>query len=994
MKSIIRQSLLPLLALLAGCTQVQREPRPEADAGRPSPTPAASGAATGTAGGAVTTGARADAGTAQTPPWNFMSLSTGGVDPFLQAHPSYDGRGVLVLIFDTGVDMAITGLGSTSTGAPKVIDARDFSGSNTVTFQRAAISGTESDRSTMVGGLRLHHLEAITPQPVDGIWYVGVLDESRFRASTVRDFDGDGESSSMFGALLYRASDGWRVAFDANVDSSMSGEKSVGTYRERRETFGFLKTGADGPAPLTVAADIDTAAHRVGLIYDMDGHGTHVAGIATGFGINGEKGFNGVAPGAQVIACKIANDTAKDNTTTGSMKRAYLWAAHLADSLESGRTPVVVNMSFGIGAAYEGKADIERFLDTLLPSHPNLYVVTSAGNEGPGISTVGIPAAASRVITVGALLPRGIGRDTYAAALDQDIIWNFSSRGGEVDKPDVLAPGTAVSTITRFSFDARLSGTSMASPYAAGVVALLLSALRQEDSTWMPTQALVRRALRSSAHPLASYAAIEQGGGVIDVGRAHELLRRWHRGGFAADLQEYVISTQSPNYPDGRGPTAFWRSGYVPGDDWRQTFTVARAVRAGGDPDFFRAYTLESTDPWMKPLQGVVYIKGSSSTQVDVIYDRDRMKEPGIYSGRITARRASAGGEAAREDVEFELTNTVIVPYRFAQEKNYTVTTPSYRLPAGGYRRFFFAPPPGAASLAFTLSVPKDSRANVSGWIMDRNGYTVNYLPRVKGSERTEGTNTVPVADLGAGVIEVVVQAEAFEGRGDSSEFALTVAAQMLDVKAEVTGTGAAQTLAVQAVNTGNESFDADVSYTIRGYGRTVGDTLRSDLLHRPIRMGKDDGAIWLTVRFSPESYMRSTDILARIVDAHGAVQAEETFNSPEEKLFLPNFDRDTATYALEIIFGAANFEPHPPIPVEIVEEHVRSGDPKPLASLGGTELVPYVPRGYLTKLGAPIPIPLGYQGLGEVTVKPRGREQGITFPFRFERLTDAEAHP
>jgi subtilisin family serine protease len=981
---VLIPALSSLILALAGCTQVGREPRADAAAQTPASSPAA-----------VTTGARQD--TAYLPPWNFMSLSTGGVDAFLQTHPTYDGRGVMILIFDTGIDMSIPGLQRTSTGLPKVVDAIDFSGSNVVRFRRATITGGESDRVAAADGVpaRLHHLESLVPQPVDGVWYVGAIDESKYRSSSVRDFDGDGESTSFFGGLLYRAADGWRVVFDTDVDSSMKGEKPVGSYRDQRETFTFKRPGAFGSSPLTFAPTIDTLSRSVSLLYDMDGHGTHVAGIAAGFGINGEKGFNGIAPGAQLIAGKISADTAKDNTVTGSMKRAYQYAAHLADSLQPLHTPVVVNMSFGIGSAYEGRADIERFMDTLLPAHPNLYVVTSAGNEGPGLSTVGIPASSSRIISVGALLPRGVGHDTYAAELGGDVLWNFSSRGGEVDKPDVVAPGTAVSTITRFAFDPRLSGTSMASPYATGVVALLLSAMRQEDSTWMPTQELVRRVLRSTARTMPEYAAIEQGGGIIDVRHAYEVLRRAHRNGFASDLQQYTISTYSPNYPEEHGPAAFWRSTYVPTSDWRQSFTITRVAPRGDDRDFFRAYELESTAPWIKPVQSVVYIKGNNPAQVDVTYDRDLLKEPGLYSARVIARRASSSGTAPREDVEFELTNTVIVPYRFSAEQGYAVTTPTYRLPAAGYRHFFFAPPAGAAALTFTVNVPKGSSSNVSGWIIDRNGYNVNYLPRVKGSERGEGSNTVSMSDLGSGVIEVVVQADAFEGRGDSSTFSLTVTATMLDLRTTTTEIGGAQVLNVVATNTGNDILAGEISYTMRGFGRVLHDTLRGDVLTVPIRLSKDDGAVWLTPRFTPEAYMHATDILARVIDAHGAVQAEETYNQPETKLFLPNFERDTATCYLQIVFGEANYERPQDIPVDIVEEHVRSADPKPVGgAIGGLELVPYVPKRFSTKLVSGIPIPPGYEGLAEATFKPRGREQTISFPFRFPRPADAEARP
>lgn len=973
-------ALLSAIALsLPGCTQVARESHPAA--AEPMPATVSTGGAKGPAG--------------YLPPWNFMSLSTAGVDTFLLAHPTYDGRGVVALIFDTGIDMSITGLQRTSTGLPKVIDAIDFSGSSVVRFRRATVAGSESDRTASAEGvpIRLHHLEGITPQPVDGIWYLGSIDESKYRNASVRDFDGDGESTSTFGGVLYRSADGWRVAFDTDVDSSMKGEHGIGNYREGHETLGFKRAGTTGQPPLTFAATIDSAAKSVSFLYDMDGHGTHVAGITGGVGIDGQPGFNGIAPGVQLIACKIASDSAKDNTVTGSMKRAYQFAGHLADSLQRSHVPVVINMSFGIGSAYEGRADIERFMDTLLAAHPNLYAVTSAGNEGPGISTVGIPASSSRIISVGALLPQGVGHDTYAATLGGDVLWNFSSRGGEVDKPDIVAPGTAVSTITRFSFDPRLSGTSMASPYATGVVALLLSAMRQEDSTWMPTQALMRRALRSSARTMPDYAAIEQGGGIIDVRRAYDFLRQAKRSGFAAGLQEYTISTSSPNYPDGRGTTAFWRSSYVPGDDWRQSFTIARTPRPD-DGEFFRAFTLESMAPWMKTVQNVVYIRGSAPAQVDVIYDRDKLKEPGLYSARVVARRASADGEPAAGDVEFELTNTIVVPYRFSAEKDYTVTTPTVTIPAGGYRRYYFATPPGAAALTFTLSVPKGSRSNVSGWIIDRNGYTVNYLPRVKGSERGEGSNTVAAADLGPGVIEVVVQGDAFEGRGDSSTFSLDVSAVMLDVRSSVASIGGSQVLSVQATNDGNEIVQGEFSYNVRGFGRVIRDTLRGDVLKIPIHVRKEDGAVWLTPRFAQEEYMRATDILARVVDARGNVQADETFNRPEVKLFVPNFERDTATYYLQMIFGRSNYEQPQDIPITIEEEHVRSSEPKPFGGLSGTELVPYVPKEFTTKLQSGIVIPVGFEGLGELAFKPRGKDQVITFPFRFPRSSDTEARP
>lgn len=911
------------------------------------------------------------------PPWNFMSLDAAEVDLFLREHPTYDGRGVLLLILDTGVDMGIPGLRKTSTGEQKVVDALDFAHSNVVACRKETATA-----GRVRGRKELRNIDSIIPAPMPGEIYVGWIDEALYRNSSVRDFDGDGSSESLFGLLLYRSAEGWRIVVDTDGDGDLADETPITSYRERFQTFGFKQRGGGEPT-LTIAASIDTAARRVALHYDMGGHGTHVAGIAAGFGINGEPGFNGVAPGAQIISCKFSGDTAHDNTVTGSMKRAYDYAARLADSLAPLHMPVVANMSFGIGSAYEGRGEVEAYLDTLIPNHPNLFVVTSAGNEGPGISTVGLPAAASRIISVGALLPKGIGRDGYNASIDRDIIWDFSSRGGEVDKPDVVAPGTAVSTVPRFSYDPEASGTSMASPYTAGVVALLLSAMRQEDSSRMPTQEAVRRALRAGAIPLPDYAAIEQGGGLLNVRRSYEILRDYRARGFTDNLQLYTISTLSPNYPDGNGSTAFWRSGFVPGDDWRQNFRISRyipRIDGSADQDFFRAYTLESTAEWLSTVQKTVYIRNRSSAEVDVMYDPSKMTDPGIYSSRVVARRAQASGPTPASEVEFELLNTVIVPYRFDAANSYRIATPEYLLPAGISRRFYIAPPAGASAIRFTLAVPKGTRSQVSGKIASRQGETVAYLSRAYGIERDRASVIVPIETLGDGVIEVVVQAEAFDGRGGISTFSFEAEAIMLDATVDLEDDGGVWSIFVNAYNTGTEPIEGSFSYTIKGYGRTFSDTMTSDQWRRTMTMRPDDGALWVRVALSEADYMRSTDVLVQLVDDGGAVQAQESLNGLEAWLFLPNFNRgDTNRYHLRIQYAAAFEGKLAPVAVNITENHVHPAEPRSLGGFGGSEIYPYLPERIGSRL-PPIDTPDGYQTLIDITFKPRDQEESITW--------------
>jgi hypothetical protein len=236
-------------------------------------------------------------------------------------------------------------------------------------------------------------------------------------------------------------------------------------------------------------------------------------------------------------------------------------------------------------------------------------------------------------------------------------------------------------------------------------------------------------------------------------------------------------------------------------------------------------------------------------------------------------------------------------------------------------------------------------------------------------------------------VIEVVIHSDVFDGGGGPSDFSLDVRAVMVDVTPEVIARGAARTLELGIRNSGSKIIEGAFSQTIKGYGRTIRDTMRADTFSMPIVMRKGDGALWISPSFTPEGYLRSTDIHARIIDSEGNVQADESFNQPAVWLFLPNFERnaDSTRYRLEIIYGAANDGKFAPLPITIVENHVRPSDPVPLGGYGGLTLVPFVPRRAVSQIGD-LQIPPGYHGLGEITFKERGADQPISWEYPIPR--------
>ena len=102
-----------------------------------------------------------------------MPLASTNAWAYRQSHPTYDGRGVVIGILDSGLDAGIPGLWLTSTGERKLLDLRDFSGEGRVTLEPLAFS---SD-TVVIGGSRLSGLRRVAALNAQGPFFSGVLAE-------------------------------------------------------------------------------------------------------------------------------------------------------------------------------------------------------------------------------------------------------------------------------------------------------------------------------------------------------------------------------------------------------------------------------------------------------------------------------------------------------------------------------------------------------------------------------------------------------------------------------------------------------------------------------------------------------------------------------------------------------------------------------------------------------------------------------------------------
>lgn len=655
----------------------------------------------------------------------LLPRSSIGADQYLAEYPTADGRGVVIGILDSGIDVGLPGFQVTTTGDRKVLDARDFSGEGRVPLERIRpTAGT-----VRVGNEELAGLEAVASMASQP-YYGGVLVEHRLGDP---DIDGNGSVADTFALVVARTTQGWAVFADTNRDGRLDDETPVHDYLVAGEYFGF------GRRRMTLVANLDeeNGEPRLDLFFDNSSHGSHVAGIAAGHGMFGVEGFDGIAPGAQLVAAKISNNLRGGITVTGSMLRAMNYVADFAQ--QRGR-PLILNMSFGVGNEQEGAAAIDSIINEFALKHPDVLFVISAGNEGPGISTIGFPGSAEFAVSACALFP-GVftGPRPEGFATDADAIAEFSSRGGEVAKPDLCAPGVAFSNVPPWNAGDEISpGTSMAAPQLSGAAALLQSAMA---AAMRPARAVdLRQALVASAQDARGGMVLDMGAGIPKVRAALDWLRAGHQAGL------YSIRA----LPDGGNTSvldaAYRRGGLATAGDTIQRFQV---TSVGGQPA--ARFLLRSDASWLRAPASVELAGGPAT--VTVRYDARQLRTPGLYTGTVWAIPATdtLAGQA------FRLTNTVVVPQRLEQP-----FVEGRDLGPGRLRRYFFDV--SESSGGFTVEMElryATQRGSLYLFEPDGKAFRGDRSIEAGGGAPSKVRLTVRADDLVPGVYEAVIVAPA-----------------------------------------------------------------------------------------------------------------------------------------------------------------------------------------------------------------------------------------
>ncbi|MEW4487034.1 S8 family serine peptidase [Thalassoglobus sp. JC818] len=641
-----------------------------------------------------------------------------GATRFLTANPEYDGRGVIVAIFDQGIDPGASGLSVTTTGAPKIIDLIDGTGSGDVPMKPAKL---ESDGTITSLTDRTLSIDPDWSNP-SGKYFVGVKAAfdlyphdlvSRLQAEAKEDFikaqrpreiqliedeqaaDGDEarkeaaarlealrEAVKQFKApgpvldcITFHDGDHWRAVIDLDEDGDLADETPLADYRVEHQfaTFG-------GGAELNFSVNIFDDGKLLSIVAVCGNHGTHVAGIV-GANYPDNPSRNGLAPGVQFISVKIG-DTRLDGMETGvALMRGLARTAELNCDL--------VNMSYGEPSSTPNQGALIDSINQFVVNR-NIVFVASAGNSGPALSTVGSPGGTSSFpIGVGAYVSPAMGREEYALQEDlPGLPFTWTSRGPTTDGDwgvDLFAPGAAIAPVSQYSLQPsmRMNGTSMAAPNACGNIALMISGLKAQELSYSSTSLL--RSLQATSQIQSEIDPLAQGPGLIQIDQAfdHHVANKSSK----TSLTPVTVSISSRNGARGI---------YL-----REAGEVGRRVDVSiqVEPDFpletanstKLSYEvpirLESNADWVKVGSQLLLTHGGArfSATVD-----SRELTPGLHIARIQGQPASQVGN---ENL-FEVPVVVIVPEPSSEQ----VFQTTLETTSGSIQRIFLNPPEGSRS--------------------------------------------------------------------------------------------------------------------------------------------------------------------------------------------------------------------------------------------------------------------------------------------------------
>ena len=435
--------------------------------------------------------------------------------------------------------------------------------------------------------------------------------------SLAKDFK---EPDTLIDCICFHDGKTWRAAIDSTGTGDFTNAPLMASFEEEQQ---FSRFSID--SLMNYSFNIYDNGTTLSIVTTAGSHGTHVAAITAAFH-EPDSELNGVAPGAQLVSLKIG-DTRLGSMETG---RGLLRALNELVRLKVD----VANISYGEAVLAH---DQGRFYEQVrkVVNNSGCIIVSSGGNAGPALSTVGAPGGIMDcTIGVGAWVSKSQMEAEYNLLKTvPERAYTWCSRGPTPDGDygvDIHAPGSAITSVPKYTLNLteRMNGTSMSSPNAAGCVALLLSGLKETKVKYSPYK--IKAALRNTGLAITQDDLDIK---LVQVEKAFEFMTREENRDHLASLISYKILIDKKD----RG--VYLRSQIDTTTLQERKVSITLEFPNNDDPnvnpsksDFELLGRLESTKPWITTPEFVhLAFEGQ---QFDIRIDPTGL-EPGMHFGCI-----------------------------------------------------------------------------------------------------------------------------------------------------------------------------------------------------------------------------------------------------------------------------------------------------------------------------------------------------------------------
>ncbi len=428
----------------------------------------------------------------------YQAKKDFGITDFWKKYPEADGRGVKVGIIDDGISPHQHGFITTSTGERKFL--RKGSQSTFTTFDLIDVE---------------NGLEA-------------VVDENRESYEGSLDLNADGVKNT------------WKIFIPGGTEKICIDLDNNQKYEESECKGSFSITGEFFNAKdsrLVLMGELNLKEKKIQILQPErggDSHGEGVASVLAGYRIGNIAGFDGVAPGAQILDYDLSEFTDKASEkdyTLSTFLKSIDWVGSQGAE--------VANISYSLFfTSTKTQIFMSKAIDKIVKKY-NMVISFSAGNNGPGLGSLNrLGIYPSSTLVAGAYISKELDERVHGntGVPEEGRVVYYSSRGpGLGVGPLLIAPLSSLVNSSPDGGHRAFSGTSSASPALAGAATVLVSAIKQLNLRF--DASTVVHALRLSGRRLKYEPFIFQGYGLPQLEEALSIYQEMIKGEKLTDVK-------------------------------------------------------------------------------------------------------------------------------------------------------------------------------------------------------------------------------------------------------------------------------------------------------------------------------------------------------------------------------------------------------------------------------------------------------------------------